>query len=122
MALRQRSGPICILLDGLDEYQDSKWDLVRFLREAASCEVRLCVASRPDTVFENALKDVPTIRMQDWNTPAIAEMVDLTIQSSIANSGFYSDDEVLKLAKQISEKAQGVFLWARFAILELRDG
>ncbi len=39
----------------------------------------------------------------------------------MAASGFYNDDEVVKLAKEISERAQGVFLWARFAINELRD-
>lgn len=122
IVLKKRSNPICILLDGLDEYHGDKWDLAGFLREIASSRVKLCIASRPDLVFDNAFKHIPTIRMQDWNTPAIDIMVRLTIQRSVAGSGFYNDKDVVLLAKEISEKAQGVFLWARFAIYELRDG
>ena len=120
--LEQCSEPVCILLDGLDEYQGSKWDLADMLRKLASSKVRFCVASRPDPVFDNTFLNVPTISMQDWNTSAIDKMVTLTIQKSVAGSGFYDDDGVVELAKMISEKAQGVFLWARFAINELRDG
>ena len=120
--LEQCSGPVCILLDGLDEYQGSKWDLADMLRKLASSKVRFCVASRPDPVFDNTFIDVPTISMQDWNASAIDKMVTLTIQKSVAGSGFYDNDGVVELAKMISEKAQGVFLWARFAINELRDG
>ena len=120
--LEQCSGPVCILLDGLDEYQGSKWDLADMLRKLASSKVRFCVASRPDPVFDNTFIDVPTLSMQDWNTSAIDKMVTLTIQKSVAGSGFYDDDGVVELANIISEKAQGVFLWARFAINELRDG
>ena len=120
--LEQGPGPVFVLLDGLDEYQGSKWDLAESLRELASSRVRFCVASRPDPVFDNTIIDVPTISMQDWNTSAIDKMVNLTIQKSVAGSGFYNDKGVVKLAKMISEKAQGVFLWAHFAINELRDG
>lgn len=122
LILKHRSSSIFILLDGLDEYQGSKWDLANFLLEMASSRDKLCIASRPNLVFDVTFKDLPTIRMQDWNTPAIDKMVRLTIQSSLARSGFYEDDEVIKLAVAISEKAYGVFLWARFAIDELRDG
>ena len=120
--LKQRSGPVCIFLDGLDEYQDNKWDLAATLRELASSRVKFCIASRPDPVFDNFFADVPTINMQDWNTSAIDQMVTLTIQKSVAGSGFYNDDGVVEIAKMIPKKAQGVFLWARFAINELRDG
>lgn len=122
IVLKKRSNPICILLDGLDEYDGNKWDLARFLREMASSQVKLCIASRPDPVFDTVFNDLPTIKLQDWNTPAIDVMVLLTIQRSVAESGFYNDKDVVLLAKEISEKAQGVFLWARFAIYELRDG
>ena len=122
IVLKQLSNPICVLVDGLDEYQDNKWDLAEFLRGKASSRVKICVASRPDRVFENAFMGLPTIKMQDWNTPAIDTMVTLTIQRSVAGSNFYSDSQVVELAKGISEKAQGVFLWARFAVNELRDG
>ena len=118
--IEQRSNPICILLDGLDEYQGDKWDLASFLRETASSGVKLCVASRPHQVFNSTFEQIPTIKMQELNTPAIDNMVTLRIQR--VTSGFYNHEEVMELAKGISKKAQGVFLWARFAIDELRDG
>ena len=120
--IKQRSNPICILLDGLDEYQGDKWDLANLLRETASSGVKLCVASRPDRVFNSTFEQVPTIKMQELNSPAIDKMVTLRIQRDMATSGFYNRKDVVKLAHGIAEKAQGVFLWARFAIEELRDG
>ena len=122
LIIKQRSNPSCILLDGLDEYQGDKWDLANFLRETASSGVKLCVASRPDRVFNSTFEQIPTIKMQEWNSPAIDKMVTLRIQRDMATLGFYNRKEVVELAHGISEKAQGVFLWARFAIEELRDG
>lgn len=122
IVLKQRRNPICILLDGLDEYQDNKWDLAHFLRETASSRVKLCVASRPDPVLNIAFEHLPTIKMQEWNTPGIDIMVNLSIRRDVAESGFYNDNEVVQLAEEISIKAQGVFLWACFAVNELRDG
>ena len=120
--IEQRSNPICILLDGLDEYQGDKWDLANFLRETASSGVKICVASRPHQIFNSTFEQIPTIKMQEWNFPAIDKMVTLRIQRDLATSGFYKRKEVVELANGISNKAQGVFLWARFAIEELRDG
>ena len=120
--LEHRSGPVCILLDGLDEYQDDKWDLVNFLHETAKAQIKLCIASRPDPVFDTVFEGVPQLKMQDRNKPAIERMVEHTLQKSVGRSGFYSDDEYVKLAEGISEKANGVFLWAHFAVIELRAG
>lgn len=122
IVLNQRRNPICILVDGLDEYQGSKWDLADFLREIASSRVKLCVASRPDRVLNVAFEHLPTIKMQECNTPGIDKMVTLSIQRDVAESGFYNDNELVQLAAEISNKAQGVFLWARFAVKEIRDG
>ena len=120
--LEHRSGPVCILLDGLDEYQDDKWALVKFLQETAKPQIKLCIASRPDPVFDIAFEGVRQLKMQDVNKPAIEKMVERTLQESVERSGFYSDDEYVELAEGISEKANGVFLWAHFAVIELRDG
>lgn len=92
VVLEQFSNPICILLDGLDEYQGDKWDMADFLLETATSQVNLCIASRPDMVFEIAFKNTLTIKMQEWNSPAIDKMVTLTIQRSLAKANFYSDD------------------------------
>ena len=122
IVLKKHSSPICMLLDGLDEYSGDKWDLVKFLNEIANAHVKLCIASRPSPEFNTAFENVPTIKMQDLNRPGIDMMVNLTIQHSMAKSGFYDDKDIVRLADEISEKANGMFLWARFAINEIRDG
>ena len=122
VVLEQLTNPLCILLDGLDEYLGDKWDMADFLLETAASQVKLCIASRPDMVFEIAFKNTPIIKMQEWNSPAIDKMVTLTIQRSLAKGDFYSDDTVVELAKGVSKKAHGVFLRARFAVNELREG
>ena len=119
--LRQYSHPICILLDGLDEYEDDKWSLATFVRELAIPTVKICIASRPDPVFSVSFKDFAIIKMEERNTPAIDEMVRQTIQC-MANPGFYESSAVAELAERVSKSANGVFLWARFAIEEVRDG
>ena len=120
--LEHHSGPVCILLDGLDEYQDDKWALVKFLQETAKPQIKLCIACRPDPVFDIAFKGVRQLKMQDENKLAIERMVEHTLQESVGRSGFYSDDEYVELAEGISEKANGVFLWAHFAVIEIRAG
>ena len=120
--IKQRSNPIFIFLDGLDEYQGDKWELASFLRETASSGVKLCLASRPHQVFNSTFEQIPAIKMQEWNLHAIDKMVTLRIQRDMATSGFYERKEIVELAHGISKMAQGVFLWARFAIEELRDG
>lgn len=122
IVLKRHSNPICMLLDGLDEYSGNKWDLVDFLKGVTNSHVKICVASRPSPEFNATFEDVPTIKMQDMNRSGIEKLVTLTIQSSMARSGFYDDEDIVQLADKISEKSNGMFLWARFAINEIRDG
>ena len=119
--LRQHSHPTCILLDGLDEYEGDKWNLATFVRELANPRVKVCIASRPDSAFNFAFKDLATIKMEEQNTPAINTMVRQTIQFMTGPS-FYDSSVAVDLAGKISQLAKGVFLWARFAIEEVRDG
>lgn len=114
--------PLCLLLDGLDEHQDDQWDLVNFLKDIAKPRTKVCVASRPTSIFKIGFEAVPQIRMQDYNKPAIEYMVKDTIRNSVGRADFYVDHEVDELAERISEEADGVFPWARFAVKELRDG
>lgn len=127
--LAQCPNPICIFVDGLDEYADGQddfetqqWDLAIFLQEIAEPRTKLCIASRPESVFLSAFARIPTLTMQDFNHEGIQKYVDLTLYESLAESGFYENDEVVALARDITRRADGVFLWAHFAMCELRNG
>lgn len=127
--LAQCPNPICIFVDGLDEYADGQddfetqqWDLAIFLQEIAEPRTKLCIASRPESVFLSAFARLPSLKMQDFNHEGIQKYVDLTLYESLAESGFYENDEVVALARDITRRADGVFLWAHFAMCELRNG
>ena len=120
--LEHHSNPILILLDGLDEYQGDMWDLALFLKDIARFKVKLCMASRPNPVYKAEFKNLPTLDMMNFNTPAISKMVTLELQKWMTGSDFDTDQDVVLLAEDIATKANGVFLWAHFAILQLRDG
>ena len=60
--------------------------------------------------------------MQDWNHGGICEYASLTLQRSLATSGFYKNRELVSLSEEIAARSEGVFLWAHFAINELRNG
>ena len=53
--------PICIFVDGLDEYasgqddiEDRQWDLADLLKDISGPRSKLCIASRPEKVFRTA--------------------------------------------------------------------
>ena len=108
---------VLLMIDGLDEYEGDKNSLVRFIRNLASSNRRVCVASRPENPLPSLFKDVPTIRMQDCNSEAIETYCHHRL--SVAST----DSNVAEAwAKQIAHRSAGVFLWARFAVDEIIEG
>ncbi|KAI9695684.1 MAG: hypothetical protein M1836_006136 [Candelina mexicana] len=112
---------ICLLADGLDEYEGDMIELLDFFRElAAGGFNKICLASRPEPVISQNLWTCPGFRMQDVNIQGIARYVSTTLQRSVPLT---SETERLKsISDDIAERAEGVFLWARFAIRELIEG
>jgi hypothetical protein len=114
-------GKICIFIDGLDEYEGSVSQLIQLFRGIQRLEkVKLCIASRPTPMFLEAFESVPCIRMQDHNEDGIISYVFQTIDDVLPAAK--RDARMMKLCTSISKRAEGVFLWARFAMEELIDG
>ncbi len=116
-------------MDGLDEYasgtpntENCQWDLAAFLEDISDPRSKLCIASCPEKVFLTAFAQIPSLMMQDRNFQGIYKYVDLTLQRSLASSGFYEDEELVSLSKSIATRSEGVFLWAHFAMNQLRNG
>ena len=113
-------------MDGLDEYAGEHVEIVSALSGLATSEiVKVCLSSRPWNFFENAFGKSTDRRLllQDLNAPDIKLYV---------KDMFESDDQYLQLkvqdnryeglAKRISGKAQGVFLWVFLVVRSLRRG
>lgn len=129
-ALRRSLGNVkkgvCILVDGLDEYEGSVLELIQFLKSLAMKEnsqgnsVKICVSSRPEPVPSQLLQHLPQLSMSDHNTSGIQAYCSLTLGElePVILEGL----DVSKISQTIAKRAEGVFLWALFALDQLIQG
>jgi len=125
---RHHSMPVkcCFLIDGLDEFDGDHYKLCQLLKELSlSANLKCCVSSRPWNVFEDAFAS-------DLSTKLCVH--DLTIQdiwnyTESRLKGFprwketcISDERSTEFISDITERAQGVFLWVFLVTRSLRDG
>ena len=95
------------------------YDLVRFFfsiseRCGPQARHKVCLASRPKgTAF--GLEACPTFRMQDHNWHGIEEYVLNMLDSRILPHEQDRDT----FSELVAGEAEGVFLWARFSVLEV---
>lgn len=113
------------LIDGLDELNGSKRDLIDLLGHLTGMEnVKICVSSRPWVVFEDAYKQKPSLTVQDLTRNDIKHYVMTNFQT---HPGFLelfdvNPDHCERIMNQVTTKASGVFLWVVLVIKSLLDG
>ena len=140
--LTAASHKICLFLDGLDEVHqsDGKHKLLIILEWLKAIgAVRLCVSSRPEEEFNQALSSAWILKLQDLTAVdmyqyALDLLAPLTcsFSESVPRMEAYSYSKALKkcyftntpqtLAKTITSKSDGVFLWADIATRSLQRG
>ena len=113
-------------MDGLDEYAGEHADIFSVLSRLATSEaIKLCLSSRPWDVFENAFgKSFDwKLLLQDFNAPDIKPYVkDMLEADDECLQLKVQDNRYEELAKEIVNKAQGVFLWVFLVVRSLRRG
>lgn len=119
-ALAESPTGLCLFIDGLDEYEGQMYELVRFFfsiseRCGPRAGQKVCLASRPEGALALGLEACPGFRMQDHNTQGIARYVWNMLDSRILPDEQDRD----AFSKKVAWKAEGVFLWARFAVSEV---
>ncbi|GKZ28320.1 hypothetical protein AbraIFM66950_003577 [Aspergillus brasiliensis] len=123
------SAKFCFFIDGLDEYDGDENEVAKMLLFLCqSRHVKLCVSSRPRASIETVLwKDAPgcgngqfTFAIHDFTIEDMRKYVEarLTEGGSGTNQGYRSiSDEIIT---QISEQAQGVWLWVSLVARDLQ--
>ena len=117
---------VCILVDGLDEYEGSVLELIQFLKSLApdnysqENSVKICVSSRPEPVPSQLLQHLPQLSMSDHNTSGIQAYCYLTLEA--LGPVVLEDLDIWQISYTIANRAEGVFLWARFALDQLIQG
>ncbi|KAL1635246.1 hypothetical protein SLS58_010367, partial [Diplodia intermedia] len=114
-----------LLIDGLDEFEGACAELASWVIEtAARPNVKLCVASRPWLMFEDAFESLPFLRVEDLTAPDMHVLITEKLQSNEMFSRLQNleSKNAQSLVSEILEKAAGVFLWVRLVVLSLLDG
>ena len=119
---------VCLLIDGLDEFEGD--DLARtqinhLLKEVARRpHVKVCVASRPWLIFEDAFQGKPSLLLQQLTHQDIKRFVETELVDHPKFSRLKSRDNsgCLNLVSAITEKAEGVFLWVFLVVRSLLEG
>ena len=116
---------LCLFVDGLDEFEGEPNDLVRLFQDLVqNRNVKVCVASRPWIVFEDAFKHKPSMMLQDLTYRDIKTYVTSTFRDDPnfaqlqKREAQYAD----KLIENVVSKASGVFLWVHLVVASLLAG
>ncbi|KAM0703614.1 hypothetical protein Q7P35_009553 [Cladosporium inversicolor] len=119
----------CFFIDGLDEYSGDAGEQGRFaakiLKLASSPAVKVCVASRPWTAFDDVFGGHPKrmLAVEDFTRDDMARFVRDTLEESPQFAAVISQDPRAKaLIQEIQDGAQGVFLWVTLVVKSLLSG
>ena len=117
--------PICIFLDGLDEFDEDEDYLIHMITSlSAKPDLKLCVSSRPSHNLSSAFRGFPWLRLQDLTRKDMQIYVDdfLLKSPKVAYLSQQDGQGASELAQSVVEKAQGVFLWVRLVVNILLRG
>jgi hypothetical protein len=105
---------VFMLLDGLDEVTQNRDTLLNLVLSVAhvSTTTKICCSSRPESPFRNALKSYSSLSLQEFNHRDIERYCKDQLEET----------RVAALARDISWKAEGVFLWAALVVSDLKAG
>ena len=126
----QDKSPLNVLffIDALDEHEGNHGDLIRVIRNsfipkgASVVKVKFCLASRPDPAFTNAFEICPGLLVHEYTRNDVQWYARQQIASSILLRDIDPDmSELHKLTGEITQRANGVFIWVRIVIKELID-
>ncbi|KAJ4247843.1 hypothetical protein NW762_013052 [Fusarium torreyae] len=109
---QQSSQPVCVFIDALDEAapgQDTL-DLLQFVKALVSKNIKICVSSRPERLFQLQFEGHPHLRMHELTATDIEEYSETALRTStmLKPKGINIRD----LARQVATMADGIFLWA----------
>jgi hypothetical protein len=118
---------IFLLIDGLDECEESVDQLVNLCRQLGrSTNVKMIISSRAtvDSIFSTAFSASPNLVLQNLNKPDIEKFVRGSFSQDSAFRQRFQDkqDEATSLAAAITERSQGLFLWASIAVPSILEG
>ncbi|KAI9647790.1 hypothetical protein NHQ30_004178 [Ciborinia camelliae] len=116
----------CMFIDGVDEFDGDHFELCQVLKGLSmSPNVKCCLSSRPWNVFEDAFggDQSQKIYLQDLTRRDILNYAHSRLSEHPRwNKRSFPADQMKSIVDEITQRAQGVFLWAFLVTRSLRDG
>lgn len=112
---------LAIFIDGLDEFDIPPREVVQIVNSITSSSrdgVKVCVASRPWVEFDDAYRDIPQLEMNLHTSGDMEIFVSESFRSCRAFAelkGIYPK-QANQLLRDITHKANGVFIWLRVVV------
>lgn len=118
---------VCLFIDGLDEFEGDPNTLSDLLIQwGQGKHVKICLSSRPWKIFEDTFAGMPQLRMQDLTHKDIKTYVAdrLKEPNTVGDqtTSWQARHERQKLISNIVDRADGVFLWVKFALATVLQG
>ena len=117
---------MCFFIDGLDEFGGDHELLIDMVKHIVQDNenLKICVASRPWNIFQDALGQQPNLRLEDLTFNDIRSFVQSKFQ---ANKDFELLQQRYPLfagdsMENVVKKAAGVFLWVDLVVASLLAG
>lgn len=119
---------ICLFLDALDEYDGDPESVAHFLRSIvevrrnSATKIKVCFSSRLYNVFIDEFGGCPGFKIHERTQMDIKQVVDgqmsrsQSIAKTLASGDETTQRQLEELKNEIVSRAQGVFLWLRFAL------
>ena len=115
----------CMFIDGLDEYDGDHIELCQTLKRLAeSTDIKICLSSRPWTVFEDAFGfDINKIYMHHLTQDDILKYTRSRMNEHPRWSALMTEDPSQGnwLIEEVERRAAGVFLWVFLVTKRLRE-
>jgi hypothetical protein len=124
--IQDLSWRFCFFIDGLDEFEGDHERLIDIIRSISkSTNIKICVASRPWIPFQNAYGSSPQkLSVHEFTKADIRKYAqdELTRSTHYQKLQVQSLDQAASLIREISDAADGVFLWVYLVVRDLRRG
>lgn len=123
--------PLFILIDGLDEFNhpEGPTKIIRYIKALCSLpDIKLLLSSRPEIELEREIRHtfpcLSELKLQDITRYDIATYAHEYLRDAvhIRQFGIVSEQQISSLAETAVQKAEGVFLWVRYALRSLIYG
>jgi len=116
---------ICLFIDGLDEFSGRHEQLLQVVNHALSLKnVKICLASRPWPIFDDAYGRRANLMLQNLTFDDIKRYATANLCSSRGFEALRRSEPsyASQLVERIAEKAEGVYLWVSLVVDSLLKG